>query len=506
MSRSFRWSPGRILLAIALLSGVTVTLAFAALRPEREVTTRSKEACAAYMEGMEAMKKIYMVDAHRAWLRATVLDSTCAMAWLRLARLSQQHGDLAEAGRFLARAESQLPRLTPRERLFIQLLRADMSRDEKKSDKIIAAMLERYPEDAEILFMAGNRSFHRLRYEEALSRFEKVLVVAPQMGEVYNMMGYALSALSRWPEAVQAFQKYTFLYPDEANPHDSLGELYLRTGRYEDALSEFEKALAVKPDFGWGHFHSAMVYDETGRYEHALTAIRTAVAIDPDSPDWLMWKRYEIFFELAAGHDARALEMAGDLRRSRPDQPASHFVLGRVYAALGDAGKAAAALDGMRNAIQAQARTHGGSDNPDLLDNFQVLELAGEVAMASGDWKAADTCFARAIMKTDGWWISRRVQLKRAECLFREGAMDSVLMLTGEGLSTNSRQPAFHFWRAEALQALGRTAEAEAHYRKALEGWKDAEPGHAKIEEANRRCREFVASWPSETRTAAGRS
>jgi tetratricopeptide (TPR) repeat protein len=481
--RSTRWTRGRVAVAAAILAAAMGSFAFVAMRPEREITTRSPEARAAYMEGMEALRKIYTAEARLAWLRAVEADSSCSMAWLRLGRLAYENGDSPLAREYHARAEAGMGRLTGRERLFIRLLEADMKQGDAERDSLISEMVEGYPDDPEILFMAGNRDFHRKNYGAALSSFRKLLRKTPHKGEVYNMMGYALGELGRWPEAVEAFQKYAFLYPDQANPHDSLGELYLRTGRYDDALKEFGKSLALKPDFGWGHIHSAMAYAETGRYTLALASVRAAVTTSPDSPNLRMWERQEILFELAAGHHARALELALAHRDDHPGEPASYFMLGRIYVAQADLDPARRELTNLVEAFDERARLEPGSRDSDPMDTFMVNELKGELAAAEGNLAAADSCFAKAREKSNAWFVARRIEARSIDTMIRAGRHVDALAAVERVLAVNPNEPTFHCLAGRSLEESGRKDEAQAHYRAALEVLKDADPDHALLEQ-----------------------
>lgn len=483
MTNAVKWTRGRVAVGAAILAAAMGSFAFVATRPEREVTTNSPGARAAYMEGMEALRKIYTAEARLAWLRAVEADSNCSMAWLRLARLALENGDSPLAREYHARAEAGMSRLTGRERLFIRLLEADMKQGDAERDSLISEMVRGYPDDPEILFMAGNRDFHRKNYGSALNSFQKLLRKTPHKGEVYNMMGYALGELGRWSEAVEAFQKYAFLYPEQANPHDSLGELYLRTGRYDGALKEFGKSLALKPDFGWGHIHSAMAYAETGRHTLALSSVRAAMTTSPDSPNLRMWKRQEILFELAAGHAGRALELAEAHRNDHPDEPVSYFMLGRVYVAQGQSDLARRELANLVAAFDERARLEPGGRDSDPMDTFMVSELRGEIAAADGDFAAADSCFTKARDKSNAWYVTRRIESHATVNLIRAGRIPDALEAVDRVLAVNPNEPTFHWLAGRALAESGRNDEALAHYRAALEVLKEADPDHVLLKQ-----------------------
>jgi tetratricopeptide (TPR) repeat protein len=505
MLRTLKSHPRALAIGAIALVAVAASLAVAASRPRREITTRSPEAYAAYLAGMDAQRKLYAADARKAWLRAVELDSTCAMAWVRLARTSLSGGGSTGAREYLRRAEALAGRVTMKERLFIQLTRNEVARNEKECDRILSELVRKFPEDTEILFMDGIRAFRLKKYDRALESFDRLLVRAPEMGEVYNMMGYALGELERWPEAVQAFQKYAFVYPDQANPHDSLGELYLRTGRYEAALGEFAKAASLKPDFSWAHFHAAMAYAETGRHEMALASIRAAVKASAGSPELLRsWRRQEVFFEMAAGNHDRALHLAERIREKEADEPLAHFMVGRVQASRGRPDLARADLSRMVEALVKLREEQSDGGEADSSGLAQLHELEGEIAMADGHPEEAVPAFQKAGKQADAWWVRRRILLKQVECQVRSGRAEDAARAIQEHLGVNPGDPAFHYWHGEALAALGKAPEAAAAFRRTVELLSAADPGFLLFTAAARRLEEVPAPGRFEGRSHSG--
>lgn len=268
----------RLILVFLFVIGAAgaATVGALAFRPARDVTTRSDTAWGYYQDGLQAMQKFYDTEARGAWEMALEEDPEFAMAAARLARMSLAFGDLASAQVYGERAAGRLDALTDRERLHIQLIGADLANDKPRKRAIEAELLVRFPDDPEILLLAGTHALDEGRAAQALPLLQKVLRVDPSYGEAYNLLGYTFAALGRWKDAAVAFQKYVFLYPEQANPHDSLGEMYLRIGRYPEALRQFDRALELKPDFSWALYHRATTLSELGRHDAAMASIHRA--------------------------------------------------------------------------------------------------------------------------------------------------------------------------------------------------------------------------------------
>ena len=273
--------------AIAALVIVGCGAAFAigavSARPERDVTTRSDEAYAAYEQGMEHLAQFRYEEAQQSWRRAVALDPHFAMAWGRIANLSMSMGQRDSANAALAQARASSARLQEIEQLRLDKIEARIQRRLEAEFEASRSILERYPDDTESMLSIHAHSRARGDLDTCLEMLERVLAIEPENFVVYNELGYVLADLGRFDEATAAFQKYAFINPDEPNPHDSLGELYERIGRYEDAVAEYERALEVDPRFWFAYIHQARVALTLGRFDKA-DAILEKAADAADTP------------------------------------------------------------------------------------------------------------------------------------------------------------------------------------------------------------------------------
>jgi tetratricopeptide (TPR) repeat protein len=474
-----------ILVTVGLASFVGASLV--ASRSSRNVATTSPEAYAYYRQGMEANNKHYFTDAVRAWKKATEIDSSFAMAWARLASYSAGLGDDEEANAYYDKAVSRLDRVSGREALLIRIIGAGIRGNAADRESLVTRLITAYPDDPEALLRSASRAAGRGDYQAAVADYRRLLVLDPRQGEAYNRMGYVLAREGKWAEATEAFQKYAFLYPDEPNPHDSLGELYLRTGRYADALKEFGRALEVKPDFIWARDHRAMVYADLGRYREALEEThRIETTLDGTLNDYA-WRLYDVQLVFESGDPDRAVSTARELGPSHLKDPDLHQLLGRIYAASGHVRSAEAELK-ILTALQEERRREKGRDPAEAAESFLVLELRGDIAGAAGRWSEAADLYQQAAGKdTWSWWRARRASEKRVQALVRAGRFRDAAAAGGEILARNPFDAAANFWLAKALDASGKHAQAEVHYRRVLQTLERADPGNPLRAEASER-------------------
>ena len=90
-----------------------------------------------------------------------------------------------------------------------------------------------------------NENFSKAETE--LKTLEEKYGEDPEFYYFYNNYGYFLLNQGRVDEAIEKFKKQILLAPEEANPYDSLGEAYRIKGMLAESLAEYEKAYSISP-------------------------------------------------------------------------------------------------------------------------------------------------------------------------------------------------------------------------------------------------------------------
>jgi Tfp pilus assembly protein PilF len=238
--RLLRWAA-----VLALAGGATWALAHYGFGRDREWTTSSREALAAFNAGLDSRMRFYEVEAATSFRRAIELDPGFASARLQLAQMTREPEErkrlLEELG------ATDLSRLTARERFLIET--GLSGGDVQRRQAVIARGVAEHPDDPWVLFVAAAEAWDREDWTEAERLYRALLEVDPNWVTAHNHLGYIAMSQGRFAAAEEHFRTYVFVAPDQANPHDSLGELLSLIGRYDEAKSELELALAEKPDF-----------------------------------------------------------------------------------------------------------------------------------------------------------------------------------------------------------------------------------------------------------------
>jgi len=241
----------KIWIPVALVAVAALAFALWAKRDEREWTTDSPAALAAFERGLEEQMKYYTADAAEEFRRALELDPNFAVAKIRLLDTGgMEKGDRQTRDQLIAELRNtDRSRLTERERFLLDVALANFDDDFARREKVLQGYLEQHPRDPWALMIAATDAWHRQDWEPAEELYGRLLEVDPNWVMARNNLGYMAMAQGRFREAEEQFRTYRYAAPDQANPHDSLGELLVVLGRYDEARSELEEALAVRPDF-----------------------------------------------------------------------------------------------------------------------------------------------------------------------------------------------------------------------------------------------------------------
>ena len=252
------------------------------------------------------------------------------------------------------------------------------------------------------------------RHAEALAEFESVTRLRSEYAKGWRLAGLALVELGRLAEAEQHYRKAIELHEDDVNAHESLGLLLHNGGRHAEALAEFESVTGLRPDDARGWWLVGLMLEELGRLEEAEQHYRKAIELDEDNTD--AHEHLGVLL-LNGGRHAEALAEFESVTRLRPDFARGWWLAGR---ALEDLGRLEEAERHCRKAIELD------EDNTDAHKSLGVLLFNSR---------------------------------QHAEALAEFEAVTRLRPDYSEG------------WRlaGRALKELGRSEEAEHHYRKAIE-------------------------------------
>jgi len=159
-------------------------------------------------------------------------------------------------------------------------------------------------------FAEGATLTNEGKYDEAIAKFNAVIVEIPKCSDCYNNLGAIYSRKQEWDKAEEAFKKVIELAPDNVEAYNGLATVYNAQKKFKEAQAmsaEANKRLSAPGGAGGN-----------------VSALYNASVISWNSNDF-----------------AKAHELLEQAVKLDPAHADSHFMLGRVLINLGKLGEAA---------------------------------------------------------------------------------------------------------------------------------------------------------------------
>ncbi|HVO66750.1 MAG TPA: tetratricopeptide repeat protein [Syntrophales bacterium] len=105
--------------------------------------------------------------------------------------------------------------------------------------------------------------------DEALSYFNKAIVIKKEDATIHNSMGVALAMLGRNLKAVEQYEIALRLDQRHARAHSNLGVVLMRLGRDDEAMKHFQEAIKLGLEYPQAHYYLAEILERRGLYKEA---------------------------------------------------------------------------------------------------------------------------------------------------------------------------------------------------------------------------------------------
>ena len=277
-----------------------------------ELTTRSTDAYAAYLQGMEHLNRLEEPEAQVSFEKAIELDPEFAVAYLRLGRTLEREGNWERVQAAYLKAKELSARAPEKERLLIEAKYAQrIERDIPTALGILRTLVSKYPAEKDFRIDLGNLLM-RTDPDAAIVEFRAALALDPDFGLALNELAFTLVGKGDYAGAQTALERYVAVAPNEFNPLDSLGLLLFLRGHYDEAIDKYEKAGRLNPTLGEEAPIGYMLalkedYDGALAYLDRYTKAVASDAFRSEGPAWqgvinyLIGRRALAFERLEAG-------------------------------------------------------------------------------------------------------------------------------------------------------------------------------------------------------------
>jgi eukaryotic-like serine/threonine-protein kinase len=389
-------------------------------QPLEEATTSSLEALKAFSLGDEKHTTGNDLGAMPFYKQAIELDSNFALAYARLGTVYSNYGQLDISEQNRKKAFELKDRASERERLYITSHYYADSGQLEKGNAAYELYKQTYPRDVTPYINLSGTALQLGDFDKALENAKAAINVEPDESRGYLNSANAYMGLNRVEEAKAIASEGLRRHSDFLSLHDTLATIALAQG--DLARMEREETLGkVQPDLEWsvyfrhgeiaashGQIHQAEDFYEKARQVGQRVQIKSAEAGAVSERAWVralvgnrkkaiesanasltIFQDYNQKLQVGSilalsGERKKALDLAGEVAKSRPDDVLVQSLFApqvRAAAAL-DSGDPAKAIELLK---RASAYDKGGTGVTYLrglayVKNKQGAEAAQEFA------------------------------------------------------------------------------------------------------------------------------
>ncbi len=210
-----------------------------------------------------------------------------------------------------------------------QLARSAFMRgDYAESLRLIDALREDFPDNAERLYLEAFVEFRMNRVDKAAALTDRSLARNPENSNALALRGFISRAKGDHLASVKAFHEATAHSPDNAELYRQWGLSLEMMNRPGDAVKAMEKARSLRPDHIDTIIPLAILYEQLGEHSKVNEVIEGAVqAMSDRGPVWLFYAEY-----LLRQNDLKDALWAGkNALEYNDDDPEVFATVGRIH-------------------------------------------------------------------------------------------------------------------------------------------------------------------------------
>jgi tetratricopeptide (TPR) repeat protein len=497
---------------------------------DHPVSTPNAEAQKFFNQGLAYIYAFNHQESIKSFKRAAELDPGLAMAYWGTAlglgsnyNVTADASQLKEAYAALQKAIELAPKATALEQAYIAALAKRYSADGTQSDRAklgedyrnaMKELVQKYPDDLDAAVLYAESMMNLRPWQlwskdgkpaegtlEIIAVLEGVLKRNPNHTGANHYYIHAVEASPTPERGLASAARLGWLAPNAGHLVHMPSHIYIRTGDYTEAAKSNADAIIADRKFieknGTQNLYAMMYYNHNIHFLSAASAMggnyaeaaKQAQLLESNvRPHLKMMPMLEMFSPYPIVTLVRFRKWDEILKYPPPDANMRitggylNFARGMALANTAKTDDAKKELAALREKIKAIPPETGlGNSTAHGVLNVADNLLAGEIALASGDYKAAIDFMRKAAAAEDvvnyneppDWDIPVREWLGRA--LLTDGQFAEAEKAYRDELAKHPRNGRALFGLAEALRKQGKTDSAQMVEREFTKSWEKAD-------------------------------
>ncbi|NTW52807.1 MAG: tetratricopeptide repeat protein, partial [Chlorobiaceae bacterium] len=119
------------------------------------------------------------------------------------------------------------------------------------------------------------------KFEMAISSFDNVIAIKPDLAEAYSNRGNAFLGLKQTEEAIASYDKAIAIRPDYHLAHFNRANALQKLDKYDEAVASFDIAITINPDLTQAWANRGNALKKLRKFNEAVASYDKAIAIKP---------------------------------------------------------------------------------------------------------------------------------------------------------------------------------------------------------------------------------
>ncbi len=235
-----------------------------------DVTTHSLQAYRFYLKGKDFENKGRWQDAFDCYSKATNLDTTFALAYLRMWKNAPEIGMMPEERNLLLKKAAKYANNTSeRERLMILAEEAHYYGKLREFREISEELIQKYPNYVEFYELLGDYHLYRREFRLTLPYYKKWAILSNYSPRSLENIIHIYMILGEDDSVAHYINRFQALHPNEPFQLMMFSGYLVQNGQFEKALQVSKEAVQINPNVPWTHRSLGMDYFFNGKYDSA---------------------------------------------------------------------------------------------------------------------------------------------------------------------------------------------------------------------------------------------